>query len=130
LLTAESARREAILAALDDLSAHTSPDDTAIVYFSGHGYRVASLFGTMHYLLPYGYDIASLPATAICGQDLAQKLLDIGAGKLRVPWVKGGSWWDESGYVKVSSRLRYHPRDWFNSGGFRVVIVPISHDNE
>jgi energy-coupling factor transporter ATP-binding protein EcfA2 len=82
LLTARAATRDVILTALDELAAHTGPDDTAIVYFSGHGYRVSSPFGTMHYLLPYGYDIATLPATAISGLELAQKLLAIPAGKL------------------------------------------------
>ncbi|MBX3000711.1 MAG: caspase family protein [Caldilineaceae bacterium] len=82
LLIGEAARRHAILAALDDLAARTNADDSAIVYFSGHGYRVSSSFGAMHYLLPYGYDVASLPDTAISGLELAQKLAALPVGKL------------------------------------------------
>jgi hypothetical protein len=45
LLTQESAKRDDILAALDRLAQSTTPDSTVIIYFSGHGYQVASPMG-------------------------------------------------------------------------------------
>jgi hypothetical protein len=82
LLTKEGATRDGILAALDKLSQATSDESTVIVYFSGHGYRVASSTGEFYYLLPYGYELAQLYQTAISGTDFAGRLRAIPAQKL------------------------------------------------
>jgi hypothetical protein len=81
LLTAETATRQHILAGLDQL-AQVGEDATVIVYFSGHGYEVTSTFGKATYLMPYGYDVNQLFATAVSGQELTAKLEAIPAQKL------------------------------------------------
>jgi hypothetical protein len=53
-----------------------------IVYFSGHGYRVASPFGEFFYLMSNGFDIKRLNNTAISGAEFTQKLQAIPAVKL------------------------------------------------
>jgi hypothetical protein len=82
LLSGEAADRASVLAALDSLAQQTSPESTAIIYFSGHGYRVNSAYGTTHYLLPYAYDMNRLPQTAVSGLELTQRLQAIPTQKL------------------------------------------------
>ncbi len=82
VLTGEGATRAAVLAALDDLAAAQRPDDTVIVYFSGHGYRVETPYGELYYLMPYGYDVKALPRTAISGAEFVEKLRALTARKL------------------------------------------------
>ncbi len=84
LLTGEAATREAILSALDGLSQVTNSQSTTIVYYSGHGYQVASPTGEFYYLLPYGYDLDRLYRTAISGVEFADRLRALPAQKLLV----------------------------------------------
>jgi Caspase domain len=81
LLTGERARRSHILEALDGLVSQTAqdPDATAVVYFSGHGMEKPDA-----YLMPFGYDLADLSATAIEGRLFTEKLRAISARKLLV----------------------------------------------
>jgi hypothetical protein len=82
--TGEGATRESVLAALDDLSGSADAQSTVVVYYSGHGYRVASPTGEVHYLMPYGYDLNRLHETAISGTEFADRLRAIPARKLLV----------------------------------------------
>ncbi|MGD1994345.1 MAG: caspase family protein [Anaerolineae bacterium] len=84
LLTGEEATREHVLAALDQLSASTDTGSTVLVYFSGHGYQVASPTGAFYYLMPHGYDLDRLYQTAVSGAEFTQRLRAIPAGKLLV----------------------------------------------
>jgi hypothetical protein len=83
-LTAAAAGRAAILAGLERLARAADRDSTAVVYFSGHGYRVASSIGDAYFLLPHGYDLARLRETAVSGAELAGRLAAIPAGRLLV----------------------------------------------
>jgi len=82
LLTDENADREQILAALDTLSQATNSQSTVLIYFSGHGYQVASPTGEFYYLLPHGYDLDRLYQTAISGAEFTDRLRAIPAQKL------------------------------------------------
>jgi len=82
LLTKEQAKREDILAALDQLAQTTTADSTVIVYFSGHGYQISSAMGEAYFLMPFGYDQTKLYKTAISGTELTTKLQAIPAKKL------------------------------------------------
>jgi hypothetical protein len=82
LLTAEQATRDQVLAALDQLVQKAGPDDTVIVYFSGHGYRVQTPYGAFYYLMTYGYDEKNLPATAISGAEFVDRLRALRSRKL------------------------------------------------
>ncbi len=81
LLTGEEARREPVLKALDRLAeqSQADPDASAIVYFSGHGMETPG-----YYLMPFGYDLADLPGTAISGEEFTGKLRTIQSSKLLV----------------------------------------------
>ncbi|RRR70910.1 MAG: histidine kinase, partial [Candidatus Viridilinea halotolerans] len=41
--------------------------------------------------------------------------------------LRGGSWWNDSTYIRCRARGRYHPGGLLNDGGFRVVLSPRSH---
>ncbi len=79
LLTEENANRTNILSALSWLAETTGEDDTAIVYFSGHGIETPD-----YYLIPYGYDLADLEGTTIPGETFTEHLRAIKAKKLLV----------------------------------------------
>jgi uncharacterized caspase-like protein len=82
--TGEQATRQAILAGLDTLAQTADAESTVFVYFSGHGYLTHSPLGAIYFLMPHGYDVSNLYATAISGGELATKLAAIKAQKLVV----------------------------------------------
>ncbi len=84
VLTGEEATRPAVLEALDRLAQAADQDTTAVVYFSGHGYRVSSTMGQAYYLMPFKYDRNRLFETAISGAEFAEKLRAIKARQLLV----------------------------------------------
>jgi hypothetical protein len=84
LLTGPAADRDAVLAALDALAQRTDQESMVVVYFSGHGYQVSTSVDDVYFLMPYGYDVNRLKATAIKGADFAAKLTAIPAQKLLV----------------------------------------------
>ena len=84
LLTGADATRERILSALDALARSASSESTVVVYYSGHGYRVAALTGEFYYLMPHGYELDRLYQTAVSGTEFAGRLRAIPAQKLLV----------------------------------------------
>jgi hypothetical protein len=127
LLTQESAKRDDILAALDRLAQSTTPDATAIIYFSGHGYQVASPMGESYYLMPFGYDVNRLYKTAISGTEFTAKLQAIPAKKLLVllDCCHAGGLGDTKslGYTAVKAPLPPQAQALFSEGKGRVVIA-------
>lgn len=79
LLTSENARRSNILSALEWLADSCGPNDTAIVYFSGHGIETPGF-----HLIPFGFDWNNISDTAISEQEFTQHLHAIKAQKLVV----------------------------------------------
>jgi hypothetical protein len=77
LLTGEQARRDDILTALAWLAEVAGKDDTAVIYFSGHGMETPD-----YYLMPYGYDLNDLSSTAILGKTFTEHLQTIQSQKL------------------------------------------------
>jgi uncharacterized caspase-like protein len=88
---------EGIRSALADLAACARPDDTAVVFFSGHSAHQPDLTGLprhdqqargnssgLQYVLPYDCDLANMPGTAISGEEMTVLLRDIQAGRLLV----------------------------------------------
>ena len=75
---------DGIRSALADLAARTGPDDTAVVFFSGHGAHDPFGADTRQYILPYDCDLTDLPHTAIRGDEMTAMLREIGAGRLLV----------------------------------------------
>jgi hypothetical protein len=84
-LTKSEATRANVLSALDRLAKSADPEATAIIYFSGHGYRIASPGQpeTFH-LMTYGHDLNDIPNTTIDGNEFTAKLRAIRSKKLLV----------------------------------------------
>jgi hypothetical protein len=81
LLLDADATRDKIRAALADLAARAGPDDTVVVFFSGHGAR-NPVGDSQQYLLPYDCDPWHLAETAIDGDEMTGLLRAIKAGRL------------------------------------------------
>lgn len=84
LLTSKRATRGSILSTLDEMARVTDSQSTVIIYFSGHGCRVADSTDELYYLIPYGYNKKQLEETAISGAEFTNKLRAIPAQKLLV----------------------------------------------
>lgn len=127
LLTGEQATAANILAALDALAESTSPESTAIVYFSGHGLETPD-----YYLIPYGYDLANLPDTAIPGAVFTERLRAIEARKLLVllDCCHAGGQAEAKGLPGVKSPLPPSVAAELGRGSGRVVIASSRKDEE
>lgn len=66
------------------LASSTGADDTALVFFSGHGGRIEQGPGQDNYLIPYDCDPRDLKTTAISGSELTELLREIRAQRLLV----------------------------------------------
>ncbi|MBI1295315.1 caspase family protein [bacterium] len=82
LLTGQDATRARVIDGLTQLAQRTGPNDTVIVYFSGHGYRLASSIGTLYFLMTYDYNVNKLGETAISGSEFVEKLRALQSRKL------------------------------------------------
>lgn len=78
------ATNDDIRTALGKLAARTGPDDTVVVFFSGHGAHTPQGGDTDQYILPYEADLSDLPGTTIAGSDMTAMLGNIKAGRLVV----------------------------------------------
>lgn len=83
LLDAE-ATGDRIRAALVDLAARTGPNDTALVFFSGHGAYKGSNSEVQQYILPYDCASDNFTGTAISGAEMTTLLRNIPAGRLLI----------------------------------------------
>ena len=130
LLTGPGARRGDVLKSLDQLAIQVKadPDATAVVYFSGHGTETPD-----YYFLPYGYNLADLPGTAVSGAAFTDKLRAIQARKLLVllDCCKAGG----IGDAKDPSALPFPKSpappgmfDALKAGGGRVLIASSRKD--
>jgi hypothetical protein len=102
LLAGGDATRSQVLTAFVDLAATTKPDDTVVVYWTGHGGRVPDGNQAGEYLLPIDAQIDTpelLAQTAISGREFDQALRDIRAGRAAVFFDcchAGGIGWSKS----------------------------------
>lgn len=79
-----NATRAAVLKGLDELAARAGPDDTACVYFSGHGAIVGSPGNEDSVLVTVDSDLADIERTSISSDELAAALAQIKAKRLLV----------------------------------------------
>jgi uncharacterized caspase-like protein len=69
---------------LDWLARHVSPEDTVVIFFSGHGAQRVGGFEPGEYLCPVETDWYNLRTTAISTDELAVALRALGAGRVAV----------------------------------------------
>lgn len=79
LLTDQEARQENIIDGLNWLANAVGENDTAIIYYSGHGLETPEFF-----LAPFGFDWENLQGTAIAGTAFTELLRNIRSQKLLV----------------------------------------------
>ncbi|MGN2242464.1 caspase family protein [Frateuria sp. GZRR33] len=78
------ATRAAVLKALDELADKASAEDTACLFFSGHGAIVSGLSSEESVLATFDSDLASLETTSISSVELSVALNKIKASRLLV----------------------------------------------
>jgi len=78
------ATADGIRAALADLATRAGPDDTAIVFFSGHGAHDHTGGDPRQFIIPYDCDPNDLEGTAIRGDEMTAMLNQVKAGRLLV----------------------------------------------
>lgn len=79
-----NATRAAVLKGLDDLAARAGPDDTACVFFSGHGAVIGYPGNEDTLLLTVDSDLADIEHTSIRSDELAAALTQIKAKRVLV----------------------------------------------
>ncbi|WP_186187850.1 caspase family protein [Burkholderia gladioli pv. alliicola] len=79
-----SATRAAVLKGLEELAVRAGPDDTACVFFSGHGAVVGSPGNEDSVLVTVDSDLADIENTSISSDELAAALAQIKAKRLLV----------------------------------------------
>jgi hypothetical protein len=126
LLLDSQATGNGIRKALADLAQHAGADDTAIVFFSGHGGYNPTGGDTQQYLLPYDCDPLNLPGTAITGDEMTRLLREIKAGRLLVLFDSchsggAGDPKGELGEIKLGLSEDYHRK--LAEGQGRVVMA-------
>ena len=123
LLTGENAQRENIVSALNWLAQSAAQDDTAIIYFSGHGTE-----GPDFHLVPYGFDWKDLIGTAISGAEFTALLRKIQSQKLLVllDCCHAGGQADAKSFVK--SPMPSTALEELAHGSGRVVIASSRKD--
>lgn len=130
-LTAEQATRVTVLAALSVLAA-VPATATVVVYFSGHGYRVGEAGAAQYYLLPYGYDLNRLAATAVSGAEFTAALRAIPAARLLVLLdcchAGGVGEAKAGGPVLQRAALPGEAQQWLAEGRGRVLIASSRED--
>ena len=125
LLTEGGATRADVLAGLQWLADSTGSDDTAVVYFSGHGMETPG-----YYLMPNGYDTNALAETAISGDEFTTALRAINAGKLLVllDCCHAGGMAEAKGVIK--SPMPPGLADALQAGSGRVVVASSRRDEK
>jgi hypothetical protein len=125
VLTGENALREDILSALAWLAETTGEDDTAVVYFSGHGIEIPGF-----YLVPFAFDWANLANTAITGEEFTERLRDIRAQKLLVllDCCHAGGQAEAKGAIK--SPLPRSAIDELGSSSGRILLASSRKDEK
>lgn len=85
LLLDGGATGEAIRCGLNRLAERTGPNDTAVIFFSGHGARDETPGAEpRQYILPHDCDPRDIAGTAIAGDEMTSLLRRIKAGRLLV----------------------------------------------
>lgn len=80
----ENATRAAVLRGLEELATRAGPDDTACIFFSGHGGIVGSPGNEDSVLMTVDSDLADIENTSISSDELAEMLAQIKTKRLLV----------------------------------------------
>lgn len=84
VLTDDAATLENIRKALADLAATATTDDTAAIFFSGHGIRIGRGAGATSALVPYDYKLTDVAGTTLGEAELSAAIAAINAPRLIV----------------------------------------------
>ncbi|MDY7076322.1 MAG: caspase family protein [Chloroflexota bacterium] len=122
----EQATKGAISDKLDWLARRAGPDDTVLIFFSGHGAQRIGGFEPGEYLCPVEADWYNLRASAISNDELTRALRAIRARKAAVfldACHSGGVGEPRDASIQVKAGLSEQTYDQLSAGEGRVVIA-------
>ena len=133
LLLDGEATKAAISDRLDWLARRAGPDDTVLVFFSGHGAQRIGGFEPGEYLCPLETDWYNLRGTAISDEEFSTALQAINAGRMAVfldACHSGGVGAPRDAGIQVKSGLSESAYLRLTAGRGRVVIASCRPDEE
>lgn len=131
LLLDENASKGAINDALDWLARRVSPEDTVVIFFSGHGAQRVGGFEPGEYLCPVEANWYDLRSTAISTNEFAIALRAIRAGCVAVfldACHSGGVGEPKEATLQVKAGLSESAYDRLAEGRGRVIIASCRPD--
>jgi len=131
LLLDDQATKGAISDGLDWLARHAGPDDTVIVFFSGHGAQRIGGFEPGEYLCPVEADWYNLRGSAISNEELTTALRAIRAGRVVVfldACHSGGVGQPKDAALTIKAGLSEATYDRLAEGRGRAVIASCRPD--
>jgi len=84
ILLSSEATKEAIVDEFDFLAANSDPEETVLIYFSGHGGQVEDGPDKGNYLIPHDYDPQDRKGTALSSEEVSTHLKAVKAKRLVV----------------------------------------------
>lgn len=131
LLSDDQATKTAISDRLDWLARRASPDETVVIFFSGHGAQRIGGFEPGEYLCPVEADWYNLRATAISDAELTIALRAIRAGRVAVfldACHAGGVGEPKDGTLQVKAGLSEEAYARLAEGRGRVIVASCRPD--
>ncbi|MBL7062645.1 MAG: caspase family protein [Anaerolineae bacterium] len=131
LLLDEQATKAAISDKLDHLARRAGPDDTVLIFFSGHGAQRIGGFEPGEYLCPVEADWHNLRATAISDEEFTTALRAIHAGRVAVfldACHSGGVGEPKDAAIQVKAGLSEAAYARLAEGRGRVVVASCRPD--
>ena len=125
ILLDDQASAARLRAALKDLADKTRPGDTAIFYFSGHGFHKKVDGGHQQFLLPYDADLTDL-TSVISGDEMTELLRQIRASRLLVLFDSchsGGVGDPKSAEAQLKAGLDEQYYERLATGKGRVILA-------
>jgi len=131
------ATRTAVIEALEILASKVGPEDTACVYFSGHGAVLDEATFDSSFLLTVDSDLANLPTTSVSSEEFAKALTKVGSKKLLVfvdachaggASIKGGAHTENARYFKSGYSEATFAK--LASGGGRALMASCRNNEE
>lgn len=133
LLLDDGATKATISDRLDWLARRAGPEDTVLVFFSGHGAQRIGGFEPGEYLCPVETDWYNLRGTAIADEEFSAALRAINAGRIAVfldACHSGGVGEPKDAGAQVKSGLSDEAYTRMTHGRGRVVIASCRPDEE
>ena len=133
ILVDDEASRDAIDRALAALAQRTGPDDTVLIFFSGHGVQQTGRTSSREYLCPVEANLHDLETTAISTEAFTSALRSLRAGRVAVlldACHSGGVGQPKDTTRRLAAGLSLEAYGRLAEGQGRVIVASCRPDEE